>query len=47
MNKKWSVYEPQDMKKTGFGGKSKFSKGGLNLNYRRFEENGKAITIDA
>jgi len=39
-----SVYEPADMRVTGFNGHSKFGK---NLNSKRFEENGKAINIDA
>lgn len=39
MNKKMSVYEPADMRITGFGGKD--------LNLARFEENGKYINIDA
>jgi len=39
LNKLMSVYEPAEMRVTGFGGKS--------LNFRRFEENGKRIHIDA
>ena len=33
------TYEPADMRVTGFGG--------TQLNFRRFEENGKSINIDA
>jgi hypothetical protein len=35
------------MKNTGFGGQSPFKAGGKNLNWRRFEDNGKSITLDA
>jgi hypothetical protein len=47
MSKIQSTYEPMDMKKTGFGGTSIFPTGKSNLNYRRFEDNGRNITIDA
>ena len=47
MNKIRSTYEPADMRVTGFGGTSVFPKGRRNLNYRRFEDNGRKITIDA
>lgn len=46
LKKKYSVYEPRDMKVTGFGGVSPFKGGAKNLNWRRFEDNGKNITID-
>jgi hypothetical protein len=35
------TYEPMDMRTTGFGGNSQFAKGKKNLNYRRFEDNGR------
>jgi len=48
-----ATYEPADMTKTGFSGKSYYPKKDLwgamkrrNLNYRRFEENGKNLNID-
>jgi len=41
------TYEPADMKVTGYGGNSSFAKGGKNLNFREFQENGKKIHIDA
>jgi len=37
--KKLLTYEPADMRVTGFGGHK--------LNFKRFEENGKLINIDA
>jgi len=46
------TYEPADMKNTGFSGNSFFPKNKVwdalkkrNLNYRRFEENGKSLNI--
>jgi len=47
MTKLQSTYEPVDMRTTGFGGASIFPTGKKNLNYRRFEDNGRNITIDA
>jgi hypothetical protein len=51
MQKLQLTYEPADMKVTGFGGTSFFgtkqdAKARKNLNFRRFEENGKNINID-
>lgn len=51
MPKLQGTYEPADMQVTGFGGASFYgskleAKARKNLNYRRFEENGKNINID-
>jgi hypothetical protein len=51
MPKLQATYEPADMQVTGFGGASFFgskldARARKNLNYRRFEENGKNLNID-
>jgi len=45
------TYEPADMRVTGFTGQSFYgskleAKARKNLNYRRFEENGKNLNVD-
>jgi hypothetical protein len=51
MPKLQSTYEPADMQVTGFGGTAFYgskleARARKNLNYRRFEDNGKNVNID-